>query len=80
MTSFERTARARKVSRLVSIVPRPETRDQAARLAMTLAAFTVEQRRRWAEFAGCKAPSSLTWAMCVATVRNLVSQADNVAA
>lgn len=80
MNSYELVARARKVAKLVQAVPAPETRSQAERLAMTLAAFTPRQRERWAAHAGCRAPSDLTWAWLVATVRagKTVSPADNV--
>lgn len=69
MNPFEAVARARKVTRLVAAVPAPETRSQAERLAMALAAFTPKQREMWARSAGCRAPSDLTWSWVVAAVR-----------
>lgn len=79
MNAFEMVARAKKVARLVAAVPAPETRSQAERLAMTLAAFTERQRTVWAASAGCRPPSELTWAWMVDVVRTgkTVSQADN---
>lgn len=69
MNAFELVARARKVARLVAAVPAPETRSQAERLALTLAAFTPRQRVLWATSAGCRPPSELTWAWMVSAVR-----------
>lgn len=69
MNSHEYIARARKVARLVAAVPAPETRSQAERLAMTLAGFTDRQRAMWAQAAGVRAPSELTWAWVCSAVR-----------
>lgn len=70
VTPQEGRARALKVIRLLEVVPTPETRSQAERLAMTLAAFTPEQRARWAQFAGCRTPpSDMTWDWFVTAVR-----------
>jgi hypothetical protein len=74
VTSHEGRNRALKVIRLLEVVPTPETRSQAARLAMTLAAFTSEQRARWAAFAGCRTPpSDTTWDWFVTAVRERAS-------
>jgi hypothetical protein len=69
MNAFEMVARAKKVAKLVAAVPAPETRSQAERLAMTLAGFTERQRAMWAQAAGVRAPSNLTWAWVVSAVR-----------
>jgi len=77
MSPFELVARARKVARLVAAVPAPETRSQAERLAMTLAAFTSAQRALWAASAGCRPPSDLTWTLVVTTVREQALSPDD---
>jgi len=73
MNVHEHIARARKVRKLIALVPAPVTKSQAWRLAMTLSAFTPAQRERWARAAGVKAPSNLTWSLLCDAVREVAN-------
>lgn len=70
MSTQEIQARAEKVAAIVTTVPRRFTASKvkAARVADRMAAFTAEQRARWARAANVNAPSDLTWSMVVAAV------------
>jgi hypothetical protein len=82
MSVHEHIARARKVRKLIALVPAPVTKSQAWRLAMTLSAFTPAQRERWARAAGVTTPSNLTWSLLCDAVRESatkLSSADRAA-
>lgn len=71
MGTYEINARAEKVAKIVALVPRRFTasKAKAAKVADRMAAFTAEQRERWALAAGAHPASDETWAQVVAAVR-----------
>jgi hypothetical protein len=68
-TPYERAARARKVAKMLALVPPGATRREMNDLADALVRFDDDARARWASAAGCTPPSIATWADLVALSR-----------
>ena len=75
---IETLARQAKVWRIVSVLPFPRYRAQAARLAAALANLSQADRDTIAARAGVRSPSETTWSMVVDVVRERYARAPHV--
>lgn len=65
--TFEQTARARKVARIMAVVPHGRNAQELATVAAWLARMTVAERTALAAYAGALPPSDETWRAVVAS-------------
>jgi len=74
---FEKVARAKKVAKLLALVPPSTSVEADTRMAAIMATWSQGQRHRWADAANVKAPSVETWGDLLAALISRNAQPRN---